>query len=126
MHWGPRKWRYEDLLARDGRLPDNPSPLTGAIPPQLGQLTRLRHLDLSGHLLSGTFPAELGRLASLEYLDLGDNWLTGPLPPALGQLPRLQTLKCETVSGIQYIGPWSESLYDRPLPPCSGAFAIAA
>ena len=89
-----REMTYSAFLARDGSLPTRPGSLTGAIPPQLGQLTRLRHLDLSGHLLIGTLPSELGRLASLEYLDLGDNWLTW-LPPELGQLPNLQHARPE-------------------------------
>ena len=60
-----------------------PDSLTGAIPPQLWRLPRLRHLDLQGQRLAWTLPSDIGRLASLEYLDLGHNWLSGPLPPEL-------------------------------------------
>ena len=66
--------------------------LTGAIPPQLGELDRLRHLDLAGHLLTGPLPSAIGSLANLEHLDLRDNWLTGPLPPAIGSLANLDHL----------------------------------
>ena len=69
-----------------------PDSLTGAIPPQLWRLPRLRHLDLQGQLLAWTLPSDIGRLASLEYLDLGHNWLSGPLPPELGRLASLKYL----------------------------------
>ena len=79
-------------LDQDGSIPADMGALTGALPPQLGQLVRLRYLDLQGQLLVGPLPSEMGHLASLEYLDLGGNWLAGPLPPELGQLANLQTL----------------------------------
>ncbi len=66
--------------------------LTGAIPPQLGQLNSLRHLDLAGHLLTGPLPPAIGSLVNLEYLDLRDNWLTGSLPPAIGHPINLKHL----------------------------------
>ncbi len=66
--------------------------LTGAIPPQLGQLNSLRHLDLAGHLLTGPLPPSIGSLVNLEHLDLNDNWLTGSLPPAIGHPINLKHL----------------------------------
>ena len=86
---------YQAYFERDakhramGRGPDS---LTGAIPPQLLRLPRLRYLDLQGQLLAWTLPPDIGRLASLEYLDLSDNWLSGSLPPELGRLARLEFL----------------------------------
>ena len=87
-----RRQRAAASLDQDGSIPADMGALTGAIPPQLGQLARLRYLDLQGQLLAGPLPPEMGRLTSLEYLDLGGNGLAGPLPPELGQLANLQTL----------------------------------
>ena len=66
--------------------------LTGAIPPELGRLARLDWLGLSGNNLTGAIPPELGNLASLEGLGLGDNDLTGTIPRELGKLGSLQDL----------------------------------
>ncbi len=71
-------------------IPQDTGFLTGALPPQLGQLTQLYHLDLSGHLLTGAIPPDIGNLALLEYLDLSANLLTRPVPPELGNLPHLE------------------------------------
>ena len=95
----PAGWTRRQIVAasldRDGSILVDMGALTGAIPPQLGQLARLRYLDLQGQLLAGPLPPEMGRLASLEYLDLGSNWLAGPLPPELGQLASLEHLSLE-------------------------------
>lgn len=67
--------------------------LSGAIPAELGELTRLEFMDLFGNDLTGPIPAELGGLDSLWWvLDLGHNGLTGPIPPELGELSDLQYL----------------------------------
>ena len=71
-------------------IPPDTGYLTGALPPQLGQLAQLYHLDLSGHLLTGAIPSGIGNLTLLEYLDLSVNLLTGPVPPELGNLPHLK------------------------------------
>ena len=66
--------------------------MTGAIPAELGNLTNLEGLYLSGNQLTGEIPAELGSLPSLEVLDLRTNQLTGAIPAELGYLTNLEGL----------------------------------
>ena len=58
--------------------------LTGPIPPEIGNLTNLTNLDLSGGNLTGPIPPEIGNLTNLRFLDLSYNRLTGPIPPEIG------------------------------------------
>ena len=74
---------------------DEPGGLTGHIPPELGQLTGMTVLDLSGNELSGPIPWELGSLASLETLNLSHNRLTGLIPPELATPANLSELYLE-------------------------------
>ena len=71
--------------------PSNPA-MSGPIPPELGDLTRLEHLILQRTSLSGSVPAELGRLKNLKTLRLSGSLLTGPIPSELGALSALRTL----------------------------------
>ena len=66
--------------------------MTGAIPPQLGNLLSLRLLSLSGTTVTGTIPPELGGLADLRELRLAATSLTGAIPPELGDLVNLNSL----------------------------------
>ncbi len=66
--------------------------LSGPIPPELGNLGNLEDLTLFDNQLTGTIPSELGNLANLESLNLGLNQLSGPIPPELGNLANLQRL----------------------------------
>ena len=105
---------YRTHVERDAKqraIGWGPESLTGAIPPQLWRLPRLRHLDLQGQLLAWPLPSDIGHLASLEYLDLGHNWLSGPLPPELG---RLASLKHLDLGGNDFT---------EPLPPELGQLA---
>ncbi|MFW2390532.1 MAG: DUF4215 domain-containing protein [Polyangiales bacterium] len=66
--------------------------LTGPIPPELGNLSNLSALYLSGNQLTGSIPAELGDLFDLTAACLHSNELTGPIPPELGNLSNLNAL----------------------------------
>ena len=66
--------------------------LTGRIPPELGNLVRLRELRVRGNDLTGPIPPELGNLVELREMGLSNNDLTGPIPPELGNLAGLSWL----------------------------------
>jgi Leucine-rich repeat (LRR) protein len=66
--------------------------LNGAIPTELGQLSRLKKLFLDFNQLSGPIPAELSDLINLEDIRLSANQLSGPIPPELGNLIKLKRL----------------------------------
>ena len=61
--------------------------LTGPIPPELGNLSRLESLGISDSGLA-EIPPELGNLSRLESLGIGYNDLT-EIPPELGNLSNL-------------------------------------
>ena len=67
--------------------------LTGSIPPGLSNLSNLTGLLLSDNQLSGQIPSWLGSLSNLEVLHLGGNQLIGPIPAELGDLSHLRRLE---------------------------------
>ena len=85
--------------------------LTGELPPELGNLTMLQSLWLSGDWdyssskstgqLSGEIPPELGNLANLQSLTLSFHQFSGEIPPELGNLDNLQrlTLRSNQLTG---------------------------
>ena len=79
--------------------------LNGRIPPELGDLAGLEHLNLSYNTLTGGIPPELGKLTDLRTLELAGNALTGPIPPELGGLDILLFLR---LAGNDFHGclPW--------------------
>ncbi|WP_442267697.1 leucine-rich repeat domain-containing protein [Tenacibaculum sp. ZS6-P6] len=60
------------------------------IKPEIGELTKLERLDLSGHTLL-SLPNEIGNLSGLTYLNLSNNSLTS-LPSGIGNFTVLQEL----------------------------------
>ncbi|WP_420636426.1 leucine-rich repeat domain-containing protein [Candidatus Palauibacter sp.] len=66
--------------------------LSGPILPELGNLGNLNLLALLGNRLTGSIPPELGNLSRLESLQLSSNTLTGSIPPELGNLSSLERL----------------------------------
>jgi Leucine-rich repeat (LRR) protein len=64
--------------------------LTGSLPAEIRQLSRLRTLHISKNRFTG-LPAEMGQLQALEVFDTSYNQLTG-LPHELGNLTNLKRL----------------------------------
>lgn len=89
---------------------NSPNNFVGALPAELGDLSRMTHLYLAARVfgianrawreshpqlnltLTGPLPAELGNLRSLTRLHLGGTNLSGAIPPELGSLPALTGL----------------------------------
>ena len=73
--------------------------LTGELPPELGNLSKLQLLRLHDNNLTGEIPSQLGNLTELVDLSLGDNpghpgnnEFTGPIPAWLDNLTNLDSL----------------------------------
>jgi hypothetical protein len=66
--------------------------LTGPIPTEIGNLTKLNYLYINSNQLSGPIPTEIGNLTNLTELYLFDNQLSGPIPPEIGNLTKLNDL----------------------------------
>jgi RHS repeat-associated protein len=70
-------------------LENNPT-LGGAIPPEIGNLTKLTELWLNGNGHTGTIPTSIGNLTQLKILNLFDNSLEGTIPSSLKNLTNLE------------------------------------
>ncbi|CAN8291385.1 unnamed protein product [Cochlearia groenlandica] len=66
--------------------------LSGHLPPSLGLLSNLRHLNLRSNELSGYLPPELFQARRLQSLVLYGNSLSGSIPNEIGELKLLQIL----------------------------------
>ncbi|XP_078431218.1 putative LRR receptor-like serine/threonine-protein kinase At1g53430 [Wolffia australiana] len=104
--------------------------LSGVLPPELSNLSRLSHIDISRNFINGTIPLswtslplrnlillanrvtgtipkEIGNMKTLEFLFLEGNQLEGPLPPSLGTLTNLNRL---LLSSNNFLGELPETL----------------
>ncbi|KAL6181501.1 hypothetical protein ACLB2K_048156 [Fragaria x ananassa] len=76
-----------------GSIPTPLSPelngLTGALPPQLGNLTKLQVLKLQSNNLAGGIPTEFTGLTSLSVLNISWNALNGSIPSTVSNLQKL-------------------------------------
>jgi Leucine rich repeat len=81
------------LLTQMTRLALSGNQLIGTIPSTLGNLDQLTFLDLSDNQLNGTIPSTLGNLDQLEFLDMGANQLTGTIPMTMGNLDQIMDMR---------------------------------
>jgi hypothetical protein len=65
--------------------------LNGTIPPDIGDLVRLRAIRLNDNELHGELPTRMLQMSSLRYLNLGHNLFEGDIPDFSG-LPFLNSL----------------------------------
>ncbi|KAL8517040.1 hypothetical protein ACS0TY_015318 [Phlomoides rotata] len=70
--------------------------LTGTIPSDIGNFSRLVALNLSRNSLVGSIPASVGGLNTSFVLDVSYNRLTGSVPPEIGRAVSLQQLRLES------------------------------
>lgn len=80
--------------------------ITGSIPQEVGNLISLTNLDLSFNQFSDVIPAKLGGLANLTLLYLDGNQLSGLLPQDMCKLANLHALRL------------SDNMLSGPLPAC--------
>ncbi|CAI0397999.1 unnamed protein product [Linum tenue] len=66
--------------------------LTGEIPGEIGNLTKLQELDLGNNRLTGAIPQALLGLEKLESLSLRGNFLSGEIPVGIGNVSRLDSI----------------------------------
>ncbi|GLJ17405.1 hypothetical protein SUGI_0302570 [Cryptomeria japonica] len=66
--------------------------ISGRIPQQIANLTKLSYLSLSDNLFSGNIPSGIKRFQKLERLYLGGNKLEGSIPSEIGEMQNLGLL----------------------------------
>ncbi|WP_375269654.1 leucine-rich repeat domain-containing protein [Enterococcus sp. DIV0212c] len=64
--------------------------LSGRLPDEFGNLTKLKKLSIFGNSFTGEIPKTLSKLENLEFLALDDNKLTGTVPSGLEKLTKLK------------------------------------
>jgi hypothetical protein len=108
---------------------------TGEIPPEIGNLSMIKVLNLSHNSLTGPIPPTFSNLKEIESLDLSYNKLNGEIPPRLTELFSLEffsvahnNLSGKTPARVAQFATFDESSYKdnpflcgEPLPKICGA-----
>jgi len=108
---------------------------TGEIPPEIGNLSKIKVLNLSHNSLTRSIPPTFSNLKEIESLDLSYNKLDGEIPPRLTELFFLEVfnvahnnLSGKTLARVAQFATFEESCYKdnpflcgEPLPKICGA-----
>lgn len=70
----------------------NTTLFSGSIPAEIGQLKKLRYLNLARAGFEGEIPSAIGSMSALTRLDLSENRLSGSVPASIGNLSKLEWL----------------------------------
>ncbi|XP_010926236.1 probable inactive receptor kinase At5g10020 [Elaeis guineensis] len=73
--------------------------LSTSLPPEIGNMQRLKLLDLGNNTLSGELPSELSKLGGLEFLDLSFNNFKGRIPDMLQPGLKVLNVSYNNLSG---------------------------
>lgn len=85
--WFSRSTSTCDIDGFYRELDLNENGLSGSLPSEIGNLSRLRLIGLSENRILGNIPGAIGALSnSLEYFDLTENNLSGSIPNEVSQL----------------------------------------
>ncbi|PHT54299.1 hypothetical protein CQW23_08761 [Capsicum baccatum] len=68
--------------------------ISGPIPKNICQLTKLKVLSISFNKITGDIPRNIGCLSKLEELYIGDNPIKGTIPTSIGNISTLRKLYC--------------------------------
>ncbi|KAG6780409.1 hypothetical protein POTOM_013266 [Populus tomentosa] len=107
----------------------------GEIPPEIGNLSMIKVLNLSHNSLTGPIPPSFSNLKEIESLDLSYNKLDGEIPPQLTKIFSLEffsvahnNLSGKTPARVAQFATFEESCYKdnpflcgEPLPKICGA-----
>lgn len=66
--------------------------LTGVLPEELGNLSKMTYLSIYGNTFKGEIPQSIGKLKELTIIALDDNNLEGTVPAAIASLPKLDQI----------------------------------
>ncbi|XP_044505179.1 receptor protein kinase-like protein ZAR1 [Mangifera indica] len=86
---------WKRVVCREGKVLSLSIPnknLSGFLPPDLGKLSSLHHLNLRNNNFYGSLPIELFNASNLQSLILSGNSFSGPVPPQIGNLTNLRFL----------------------------------
>ncbi|WP_317944656.1 lectin-like domain-containing protein [Carnobacterium maltaromaticum] len=81
-----------DLLINLNNLRLANQKLTGVLPEELGNLSKITYLSIYGNTFKGEIPQSIGKLQELTLIALDDNNLEGTVPTAIASLPKLNQI----------------------------------